>query len=63
MCGESGLRQAADLETQGYGINTGCPRTSTNTENLRLGRLTFALYTLNGSKIFRVEIFSKALMF
>lgn len=63
MCGESGLRQAADLEIQGYRINVGCPRAHTNTEDFRLGRLTFALYTEAGSRNVRVEMFDKALMF
>lgn len=60
MCGESGLRQAADLEIQ----DTGLPWAvlgHTNTEDLRLGRVTFALSTETGSTNFRVEILGKAL--
>lgn len=63
MCGESGLRQAADLEIQGYRINADCPHAHTNTEDFRLERLTFALHTETGSRNFRVEILGKALMF
>lgn len=60
MCGESGLRQAADLEIQ----DTGLPWAvlgHTNTEDIRLGRVTFALSTETGSTNFRVEILGKAL--
>lgn len=60
MCGESGLRQAADLEIQ----DTGLPWAvlgHTNTEDLRLGRVTSALSTETGSTNFRVEVLGKAL--
>lgn len=39
------------------------PHAHTNTEDFRLGRLTFALDTETGSKDFRVKILGKALMF
>lgn len=59
MCGESGLRQAADLEIQDTGL-TWAVLGHTNTEDLRLGRVTFALYTETGSTNFRVEVLGKA---
>lgn len=63
MCGESGLRQAADLEIQGYRINTGCPCAHTDPEDFRSGRLTFALDTETGGRNFRIEILGQAWMF
>lgn len=61
MCGESGLRQAADSEIQDTGLLWAVLR-HTNTEDLRLGRLTFALrYTEIGSTNFRVEVLGNVL--
>lgn len=59
MCVESELRQAADLEIQDTGL-TWDVLGNTNTEDLGLGRVTFALYTETGSTNFRVEVLGKA---
>lgn len=59
MCGESRLRQAADLEIRDTELRWAV-LCHTNTQDLRLGRVTFALYTEAGSTNFRVKILDKA---
>lgn len=58
-----GAQTGSRFGDMGYRINTGCSLTRTNTEELRLGRLTFALYTESGSRMFRVETLRKAWMY